>query len=154
MKAKFILLAMSGSLALGAPVLLAQANLATNIAAGANDIPHGSPGQRQGESTLLPPGLKGQWKLSGEQKSKIKQIEQDFAQTSREYKTANRPRLDAAAEADRQARAAKNPGQIQAAHSQYQQVWAGLEPYRAAAIAKIRLVLTPDQLKLWVDAKH
>jgi Spy/CpxP family protein refolding chaperone len=107
-----------------------------------------------GERSLLPPGLKEKMKLTDEQRADLKPIEDDFANTSEQYQTANQPRIDAAQEANRQARASKDTAQIQAARKQLQQVWAGLQPDREAAVNKIKPLLTPDQLKVLEDAKN
>ena len=93
-------------------------------------------------------------KLTDEQRIELKPIEDDFAKTCREYQTANQPRIDAAEEATRQARAAKDTAQIQAARKQLQQVWAGLRPYRVTAVIQIRPLLTPDQLAILEDPKN
>jgi hypothetical protein len=93
-------------------------------------------------------------RLTEEQKTELKPIEDDFANTSQEYKVANQPRIDAAQEANRQARASKDKAQIQSARNQSQQVWAGLQPYRVAAVTKIKPLLTPDQLKILDDPKN
>jgi hypothetical protein len=108
----------------------------------------------EGEQSLLPPDLKEKLKLSEQQKSELKPIEDDFANTSREYKIANQPRIDAAIEANRQARAAKDKAQIRAARTQLQQVWAGLQPDRVAAISRIKPLLTPEQLKVLEGPKN
>lgn len=81
-------------------------------------------------------------------------IEDDFATTCKEYQTANQPRIDAAQEANRQAHASKDATQIQTARTQLQQVWAGLQPYRVAAVVKIKPLLTPAQLKVLEDPKN
>jgi hypothetical protein len=107
-----------------------------------------------GEHSLLPPGLKEKLRLTSEQRTELRPIEDDFANTSREYQAANQPRIDAAQEVNRQARASKDTAQIQAARKQLQDVWAGLRPYREAAIVHIKPLLTPDQLKLLEDAKN
>lgn len=173
MKTKLILLSIISSL-LPAPVLLAQENLATNVSknfgnnlsinlstnlststsAITNTQTRKDPGAVEGEQALLPPGLKEKLKLTDTQKAELKRIEDDFAATSQEYKAANQPRIDAANEASRQARAAKDNAQIQAARTQLQQVWAGLQPYRVAAVARIKPRLTPDQLKVLDDPKN
>jgi Spy/CpxP family protein refolding chaperone len=93
-------------------------------------------------------------KLTDAQRTELKPIEDDFANTSREFKTANQPRIDAAQEANRQARASKDTAQIQAARTQLQQVWAGLQSYRVTAVAKIKPLLTPDQLTVLEDPKN
>jgi hypothetical protein len=158
MKTKLTLLVISSSLVLAAPALLAQ-NTNTNIrplpltqtlkyqAALEND-------RSLGERSLLPPGLKEKLKLTEEQRTELKPIEKDFADTSQQYKAANQPRIDAAQEANRQARVSKDTAQIQAARSQLQQVWAGLQPYREAAVKQIKPLLTPDQLKVLEDPKN
>ena len=109
MKTKLTLLAISSSLVLAAPALLAQDtnNNGTNI-------------------------LNQTWK----------------------YQKANHPRIDAAEEAIRQARAAKDTAQIEAARKQLQAVWAGLLPYRETAVVHIRPLLTPDQLAILDDPKN
>jgi Spy/CpxP family protein refolding chaperone len=107
-----------------------------------------------GERSLLPPGLKEKLKLTDAQRTELKPIEADFAKTCQEYQTANQPRIDAAQEANRQARASKDTAQIEAARKQLQQVWAGLRPYREAAVNQIRPLLTPDQLAILDDPKN
>ena len=84
----------------------------------------------------------------------MKPIEKDFAKTSQEYQAVNQPRIDAAQEANRQACASKNMAQIQAARSQLQQAWAGLEPYRKAAVEKIKPLLLPEQVTVLQDPKN
>ena len=129
---KLALFAISSSLLLGAPVLLAQN---TNI----NSLPLDQTVKYQvaletdrslGERALLPPGLKEKLRLTAEQRSELKSFEDDFSNTSEQYQTANQPRIDAALEVNRQARESKDSGRIEAARRQLQQVWAGLQPYR------------------------
>ena len=159
MKTKLTLLAFSCSLVLAAPALLAQ-DTNTN---GTNSLPLNQTVKYQkafendrslGEQSLLPPGLKEKLKLTDEQRTELKPIEDDFAKTCQEYQTANQPRIDAAEEANRQARAAKDTAQIQAARKQLQQVWAGLRPYRETAVVHIRPLLTPDQLAILDDPQN
>jgi Spy/CpxP family protein refolding chaperone len=107
-----------------------------------------------GERSLLPPGLKEKLKLTDEQRTELKPIEDDFARTCQQYQTANQPRIDAAEESNRQARASKDTAQIQAARKELQQVWAGLQPYRVTAVNQIRPLLTPDQLAILDDANN
>ena len=156
MKTKLTLLVFSSSLMLAAPALLAQ-NTDTNTlpltqtskfqAALEND-------RSLGERSLLPPGLKEKMKLTDAQRTELKPIEDDFANTSQQYQKANQPRIDAALEANRQARVSKDTAQIQAARKQLQDVWAGLQPDRVAAVTKIKPLLTPDQLKVLEDPKN
>jgi Spy/CpxP family protein refolding chaperone len=159
MKTKLTLLAISSSLVLAAPALLAQ-DTNTN---GTNALPLNQTLKYQvalendrslGEQSLLPPGLKEKLQLTDEQRGEMKPIEADFAKTCREYQTANQPRIDAAEEANRQARASKDTAKIEAARKQLQQVWAGLRPYREAAVKQIKPLLTPDQLKVLEDPKN
>jgi hypothetical protein len=84
----------------------------------------------------------------------LKPIEDDFANTCQQYQIANQPRIDAAEEANRQARVTKDTAQIQAARKQLQQVWAGLRPYRETAVNQIKPLLTPDQLAILEDPKN
>lgn len=164
MKTKLILVAIGSSLLLAAPALLAQSNLATNtptsIATNSTTSTVTNAQTRnyqkvhKGEQLVLPDGLKEKMRLTEEQKTELKPIEDDFANTSQEYKVANQPRIDAAQEANRQARASKDKAQIQSARNQSQQVWAGLQPYRVAAVTKIKPLLTPDQLKILDDPKN
>ena len=63
-----------------------------------------------GERSLLPPGLKEKLKLTDEQRGELKPIEDDFANTCQQYQIANQPRIDAAQEAIRQARAVEGHG--------------------------------------------
>jgi vacuolar-type H+-ATPase subunit E/Vma4 len=99
-----------------------------------------------GERSILPPGLKEKMRLTDEQRAELKPIEADFANTSRQYQIANQPRIEAALDVSRQARESKDTARIEAARRQLQQVWAGLQPYREAAVKQIRPVLTPDQI--------
>jgi Spy/CpxP family protein refolding chaperone len=160
MKTKLTLLAISSSLVLAAPALLAQN---TNTNTNTNNLPLTQTVKYQaalendrslGERSLLPPGLKEKLKLTDEQRGELKPIEDDFANTCQQYQTANQPRIDAAQEANRQARASKDTAKIEAARKQLQQVWAGLRPYRETAVKQIKPLLTPDQLKVLEDPKN
>jgi Spy/CpxP family protein refolding chaperone len=158
MKTKLTLLAISSSVVLAAPALLAQ-DITTNT----NTLPLTQTVKYQkafendrslGEFSLLPPGLKEKLKLTDEQRGELRPIEDDFAKTCQEYQTANQPRIDAALEANRQARESKNTAKIEAARKQLQQVWAGLRPYRETAVNHITPLLTPDQLVILEDPKN
>ena len=158
MKTKLTLLAISSSVVLAAPALLAQ-DITTNT----NTLPLTETVKYQkafendrslGERSLLPPGLKEKLKLTDEQRGELRPIEDDFAKTCQEYQTANQPRIDAAQEANRQARESKDTAKIEAARKQLQQVWAGLRPYREAAVKQIKPLLTPDQLVILEDPKN
>ena len=157
MKTKLTLLAISSSLLLAAPALLAQ-DTNTN---GTNSLTQTWKYQKAfendrslGEECLLPPGLKEKLNLTDEQRTELKPIEDDFANTCRQYQIANQPRIEAAEEANRQARASKDSVQIQAARKQLQQVWAGLRPYRETAVNQIKPLLRPDQLAILEDPKN
>ena len=159
MKTKLTLLAISSSLLLAAPALLAQDTNtnSTNTLALTQTVKYQKAFENDrslGERCLLPPGLKEKLRLTDEQRGELKPIEDDFANTCQQYQTANQPRIDAAEEAIRQARASKDPAQIQAARKQLQQVWAGLKPYREASVKQIKPLLTPDQLAILDDAKN
>lgn len=156
MKTRFTLLAISLSLLLAAPTLRAQT---TNT----NSLPLNQTLKYQialendralGQRALLPPGLKEKMKLTDAQRIELKPFESDFASTSLQYQKANQPRIDAAQEASRTARAAKDAGQIQTARKQLQDVWAGLQPDRVAIVDKIKPLLTPEQLKILEDPKN
>jgi hypothetical protein len=158
MKTKLALLAISSSLLLGAPALLAQ-----NTNTSTNSLPLNQTVKYQvaletdrslGERALLPPGLKEKLRLTAEQRSELKPIEDDFANTSEQYQTANQPRIDAALDEGRQARESKDTGRIEAARQQLQQEWAGLQPYRDAAVIQIKPLLTPTQIIVLEDAKN
>ena len=158
MKTKFTLFVMSSSLVLLTPALLAQ-NTYTNT----NTLPQTKTVKCQaalgndrplGERCLLPPGLKEKLKLTAKQRTELTPIEKDFAKTSQKYQVANQPRIDASQEANRQACITKDPAQIQAARSQLQQVWAGLLPYREAAVERIKPLLMPEQLAILEDPKN
>ena len=156
MNSKLTLLAIGSSLLLAAPALLAQ-NTNTNTLPLTQTLKYQIALEKDrdwGERALLPPGLKEKMKLTDAQRVDLKLFEDDFAVTSQEYRIANQPRIDAAHEANRQARAAKDAAQIQAARTQLQQVWAGLQPYRTTAVTKIKPLLTPDQLKVLEDPKN
>ena len=156
MKTRLTLLVFSSSLVLAAPALLAQ-NTNTNSLPLAQTLKYQvalESDRSLGERSLLPPGLKEKMKLTDAQRIELKPIEDDFASTSREYQTANQPRIDAAQEANRQARESKDAARIQAARQQLQQVWAGLQPDREAAVKQVKLLLTPAQLKVSEDPKN
>lgn len=156
MKNRITMLAIGSSLLLVAPALLAQITNTNALplthtlkyqVALENDI-------SLGERSLLPPGLKEKMKLTDAQRIELKPIEDDFANTSQQYQKANQPRIDAAHEASRQARAAKNAAQIEAARKQLQDVWAALQPDRVAAVTRIKPLLTPEQLTILEDPKN
>ena len=156
MKTKLTLFAISSSLMLAMPALLAQ-NTGTNALNQSQTVKNQAALENDrslGERSLLPAGLKEKLKLTAEQRAELKPIEDDFANTTQLYQKANQPRIDAAHEASRQARESKDTAQIQAARKQLQQVWAGLQPDRAAAVKQIMPLLTPDQLKVLEDAKN
>jgi Spy/CpxP family protein refolding chaperone len=159
MKTKLTLLAIGSSLVLAAPTLLAQDTNTnnTNSLTLTQTVKYQKAFENDrslGERSLLPPGLKEKLKLTDEQRDELKPIEDDFANTCEQYQIANQPRIDAAEEANRQARASKVTAQIQAARQQLQQVWAGLRPYRVTAVNQIRPLLTPDQLVILDDSKN
>jgi hypothetical protein len=160
MKINFILLAISGLFLLAAPTSPAQD---TNTDANTNSLPLTQTVKYQtalendrslGERSLLPPGLKEKMQLTDEQRAELKPIEDDFASTSRQYRAANQPRIDAALEATRQARESKDTAQIQDAREQLQAVWAGLQPDRDSAVDKIKPLLTPDQVTILEDPEN
>jgi hypothetical protein len=158
MKIRLTLFAIGGSLALTAPVSLAQ-----NTTANTNSLPLVQTVKYQdalehdrslGEQSLLPPGLKEKLRLTDEQRVELKPIEDDFARTSEQYQTANQPRIDAAQEAIRRARESKDTAQIQVARQQLQAVWAGLQRYRDTAVILVKPLLTPDQITILEDPKN
>ena len=156
MKTKFILLAIGSSPVLAAPALLAQ-NTNTNTLPLNQTLKYQLALEKDralGERAVLPPGLKEKMKLTDAQRAELKPIEDDFANTSQQYQIANQPRIDAAQEANRRARLSKDKAQIQAARIQLQQVWAGLQPDREAAVKLIKPLLTPDQLTILEDPKN
>jgi hypothetical protein len=156
MNTKLTLFVIGSSLVLGTPSLRAQ-NTNTNTLPLTQTLKYQIALENDrflGERSILPPGLKEKMKLTDEQRIELKPIEVDFAKTSRQYQAANQPRIDAAQEANRQARILKDTAQIQAAREQLQQVWAGLRPYREAAVREILPLLTPDQLEVLEDVKN
>jgi hypothetical protein len=154
MNTKLTLLAISSSLLLAAPALLAQNTNPLPLAQTLKYQVALEKDRSLGESSVLPPGLKEKLKLTDAQRTELKVIEDDFANTSRLYQKANQPVIDAAQEANRQARASKDTAQIQAARQQLQQVWAGLQPDREAAVTQIKPLLTPAQLTVLEDKKN
>ena len=159
MKTKLTLLAISSSLLLAAPALLAQDTNAygTNTPALTQTVKYQKAFENDrslGERSLLPPGLKEKLKFTDKQRTELKPIEDDFANTCQQYQTANQPRIDAAEEAIRQARESKDTTKIEAARKQLQQVWAGLRPYRETAVNQIKPLLTPDQIAILDEAKN
>jgi hypothetical protein len=154
MKTKFILLASGCSLVLTAPALPAQDTNADHLVQTWKYLQPFENDRSLSERALLPPGLKEKLNLTDEQRVELKPVEDDFANTSWEYKVTNQARLDAARKAIRQAHASKETALIQAAYNQLEQVWAGLEPYRAAAVSQIKPLLTPDQLVILEDEQN
>jgi hypothetical protein len=156
MKTRLTLFAIGSSLALAAPALLAQ-NTNTNSLPLTQTVKYQEALEKDrslGEQALLPPGLKEKLKLTKEQRAELKPIEDDFANTCRKYQAANQLQIDAAHETDRQARAMKDTGQIQAARQQLQAVWSGLQPFRDATVIHIKPLLTPDQITILEDPKN
>jgi hypothetical protein len=167
MKTKFTLLIIGSLLVLAPPALLAQ-NITTNTTyintdSNSNSFPipltlkyHEALicDRSLGEHSLLPPGLKEKMRLTGEQRDKLKPIEDAFARTSQRYEAANQFIIDAAGDVSRQVRGSKNTSQIQAARDQSQIVWAGLEPDRVASVKQIKSVLTPDQIAILADPQN
>ena len=156
MKTNLTLFVMSSSLVLLTPVLLAQ-NTNTNTLPLTQTVKYQAVSENDrslGERCLLPAGLQEKLRLTAQQRTELKPIDQDFAKTSKEYQVANQPRIDAAHEANRQACVSKDTAQIQAARSQLQQVWAGLLPYREAAVERIKPLLMPEQLAILEDPKN
>jgi hypothetical protein len=156
MKTNLTLFVMSSSLVLLTPVLLAQ-NTNINTLPLTQTVKYQAVSENDrslGERCLLPAGLQEKLRLTAQQRTELKPIEQDFAKTSKEYQVANQPRIDAAHEANRQACVSKDTAQIQAARSQLQQVWAGLLPYREAAVERIKPLLMPEQLAILEDPKN
>jgi hypothetical protein len=135
---KLTLLITCCSLSFGASTLLAQnTNTTTNSLRVIQTAKYQAALEHDrslGERALLLPGLKVKMQLTNEQRTELKPIEDDFANTSKQYQIANQPRIDAAQEANRQARVSKDASQIQAARAQLQQVWSGLQPYRDSAV--------------------
>lgn len=158
MKFKLTLLVIGSSLLLAPPTVLAQSTVAnTNALPLTQTLKYQAALENDrslGERSLLPPGLKEKMRLTDEQRAGLKPIEDDFANTSQQYQTANQPRIDAALEANRQACEAKDTTLIQAARQQLQDVWAGLQPDRVTAVEKVKLLLTPDQLAILEDPKN
>ena len=158
MKTKFSLFVVAGLLLAGVPSSLAQiTNTNTNALPLNQTVKYQIALENDrslGEHALLPPGLKEKLKLTDEQRTELKSIENDFADTSEQYQIANQPRIEAALESERQARATKDAGKIEAARKQLQQVWAGLQSYRDDAVIKIKPLLTPDQITILEDAKN
>lgn len=62
------------------------------------------------------------------------------ATTNLEFKVATQLRIDAALEANRLARAAPDPAQLQAARTQIEQIWAGLPPNRATDTNRLEIL--------------
>jgi biopolymer transport protein ExbB/TolQ len=156
MKTNLALFVMSSSLVLLTPALLAQ-NTNTNTLPLTQTVKYQAVSENDrslGERCLLPAGLQEKLRLTAQQRTELKPIEQDFAKTSKEYQVANQARIDAAQEANRQACVSKDTAQIQAARSQLQQVWAGLQPYREAAVERIKPLLMPEQLAILEDPKN
>ena len=158
MKFKLALFVIGGLLWLDAQTLFAQiANTNTNSLPLNQTLKYQIALETErslGESSLLPPGLKEKMKLTDEQRAELKPIEDDFAKTSLEYQTANQPRIDAATEANRQARAAKDVGEIEAARKQLQNVWAGLQKYRDESVRQVKRLLTPEQIIILEDPSN
>jgi hypothetical protein len=156
MKIKLILLGIGSSLVLATPASLAQ-NTNTNSLPLTQTVKYQLALEHDrslGERSILPPGLKEKMKLTDEQRTELKPIEEDFANTSKQYQKANQPRIDAAQDAIRRARESKDTAQIQDARRQLQAVWAGLQPYRDTAVKQVKPLLTPEQITILEDPKN
>jgi hypothetical protein len=156
MKTNLTLFVMSSSLVLLTPALLAQ-NTNTNTLLLTETVKYQAVSENDrslGVQCLLSAGVKEKLMLTAKQRTELKPIEKDFAKTSQEYQAANQPQIDAAEEANRQACVSKNMAQIQAARGQLQQAWAGLQPYREAAVEKIKPLLLPEQVAVLQDPKN
>jgi|SRR5665213_1990215 len=165
MKSKFTLLAIGCSVVLTVPALPAQDITTKTIYynARSKDFPvvvtlkyHDAVvcERTLGEHSLLPPGLKDKMKLTPEECDALKPFEDDFAGMSRQYEAANQSRIDAAGDVSRQVRGSKNAAQIQAARSESQAAWAGLEPCRDSAVKKIQPLLTSEQFAILDDPEN
>lgn len=157
MKTKFILLAGSSLLVLGTTIQAQNNNTNTNSLPLVQTVKYQKAVEADralGERLLLPPGLKEKLKLTDDERAELKPIEDDFANTSGQYKIANQSRIDGAVATLRQARMSKDTGQIADARRQLQNVWAGLQPYRAQAVKQVRLLLTPDQITVLDDPEN
>ena len=158
MKTKFTLMIAGAVSLLVAPALPAQTvNTNTNALPQIQTVKYQAALENdrlEGERAILPPGLKEKLRLTDVQRIELKPFEDDFADTSEQYQIANQPRIEAAQEASRQARESKDTVKIAAARKQLQQVWAGLQPYRADAVKKIRPLLTPEQVTILEDANN
>ncbi len=153
MKTKFLRLASGLSLFLAVPSVFAQTTN-TNALPLTQTLKYQlalESDRAMGEHSLLPPGIKEKLRLTDAQRSDFKPIEEEFSITSQSYQVANQPRIDAAQEAGRSARATKNSGGILAARKQLQNVWAGLQPYRDASVKQLKPLLTPEQLVVLED---
>jgi hypothetical protein len=136
-------------------------NAATNVAINtATAVSSDTPATNQpsikmdkAADALFPFGLKPRLRLTDAQKADVKTIEADYVQAVLEYKRANQARIDAANEALQKAVAANDAAQIQAARAQQELAWQGLRAARLSAIAKLKLSLTPSQVKLVDDPK-
>jgi len=162
MKTKLTLLAIIGSLMVAALALQAQ-TIVTNANANTNAVAFiqtpkylvsVESDRALGERAVLPPGLKEMMKLTNAQRTEIRPIEEEFAITSQKYQMDNQPRIEAAQEASRKARASKDKAEIQSARTRLQDVWVGLQSSRMAAVDQIKRLLTPVQLKILEDPKN
>jgi hypothetical protein len=160
MKTKLTRFVLGSALAMSGSVLFAQiadTNLNTNAVPLNQTLKYQVVREQDrnlGEHALLPPGLKEKLRLTDAQQLELAPIEEDFAKTSREYQVANQPRIDAAQEANRQARESKNTEQIQDARKQLQNVWAGLQKYRDESVRKAKHLLTPEQITILEDPNN
>ena len=158
MKTKFTLMVAVGLLLLAAIAVPAQTTYTnTNALPQIQTVKYQAALENErleGERAILPPGLKEKMRLTAGQRDELKPIEDDFADSSEQYQIANQPRIEAAQEAGRLAREAKDSGRVAAARKQLQQVWAGLQPYRTSAVLRIKPLLTPDQVTILEDANN
>jgi hypothetical protein len=164
MKTKIVLLVISSSLLSAMPALLAQNTNANALPpTNTNSVPVTETARYQaalehdrslGQRAVFPPGLKEKMKLTSTQRTELKPFEEEFANTSEQYRAANQSRIHDAQEAGRRARASKNAAQIQAARKQLQDIWVGLRRDREAAIHRIKPLLTPEQLRILEDEQN
>src|ERR1700722_2599383 len=122
MKTKFIIFLSSGLMALGTAIWAQSTNNLPLVQA----VKYQKAVEDDlalGERLLLPPGVKEKLGLTEDQRASLKPIEDEFSSTCEQYQIANQPRIDAAMDAIKQARMAKDTNLIQDARRQLQGDW-------------------------------
>jgi Spy/CpxP family protein refolding chaperone len=103
---------------------------------------------------LIPPGLEEKLKLTEDQKTKIKAIEDSFKKTREEYMAAHKAEFEAGHEAMKAARESNDEGKRKEAGQKLRGLREGMAEHRKVALDQVKSLLTDEQKKLWEEEKQ